>query len=107
LCNVIVSTILQSLLLPSSYPSYYNNYFNIPKEYTTDNPIAKLSVRADKAVLYKFANLANLLGFKSAEITELRDYLQLTAKQNLEVSKLLLVTNSPSIEEKKDTGSYI
>jgi hypothetical protein len=86
------------------YTYTIRNYLDMPKEHTTDNPIARLSVRADKAVLREFADLADLSGFKSAEITELRDYPQLTAKKNLEVSKPLLVTDGPGVEVKKRYG---
>ena len=55
----------------------------MPKEHIIDNPLARLIVKPDKAVLCEFADLADLLGFKSAEITALRGYSQSTCQLGL------------------------
>jgi hypothetical protein len=86
------------------YAYAMRNYLDMPKEHTRDNTLVKSVVKADKAVLREFADLAELLGFKSAKITALRDYPQSMAKENLEVSKPLLITEGPGVEMKRRCG---
>ncbi|KAI9777125.1 MAG: hypothetical protein M1839_009081 [Geoglossum umbratile] len=57
----------------------------------------KSTVNVDKAILHRFANLAERLGFESPEITNLKQYPNSTTVRDPEQSGPLLVTSGPGL----------
>lgn len=54
------------------YAYAMRHFFNMPKEQCKRNLLAKRTIAADKRVLRESADLANRLGFESAEIAALK-----------------------------------
>jgi hypothetical protein len=64
--------------------------------------LARHATNADRTVLREFADLAERLGFESPEITALKEYPRARDARNpLEISKPLLVTNGVGVKKKR------
>ncbi|KAI9770687.1 MAG: hypothetical protein M1839_003071 [Geoglossum umbratile] len=67
--------------------------YDMPQESKKDDRVMKSTVNVDKAVLRRFADLAERLGFESPEITNLKQYPNSTTVRDPEQSGPLLVTS--------------
>lgn len=87
------------------YAYAMRHFLDMPREANTKNALAKPTVRVDRMVLREVAKCASQLGgFKSPEITKLREHLHPTAATQSPSSKHLLVENGPGEPKKRRCG---
>ena len=74
----------------------------MPRDLKGKELLARHTTDADRTVLREFADLAERLGFESPEIIALKEHLQArNARDPLESSKPLLVTDSAGVKKKR------
>ena len=81
------------------YAYAMRHYLQMPRDLKGKELLARHTTNVDQTVLHEFADLAERLGFESAEITTLKEIPQMR-----ETSKPLLITNGAGVKKKRRCG---
>src|SRR5438045_2537376 len=81
-----------------------HHVLEMPQECIKENLLMKSTVKADKTVLHRFADLAEWLRFQSPEISDLKQLPNLTIAEESNQSIPLLITSGPGVPRKQRCG---
>ena len=87
------------------YAYAMRHYLQMPRDLKRKELLARHTTNVDRTVLREFADLAERLGFESAEITALKESPQIRDARNpSETSKPLLCTDGAGVKKKRRCG---
>ena len=87
------------------YAYAMRHYLQMPRDLKGKELLARHTTNVDQTVLHEFADLAERLGFESAEITALKENPQTRdARNSSETSKPLLITDGAGVKKKRRCG---
>ena len=87
------------------YAYAMRHYLQMPRDLKGKELLARHTTNVDRTVLHEFADLAERLGFESAEITALKENPQMRdARNSSETSKPLLITDGAGVKKQRRCG---
>ena len=87
------------------YAYAMRHYLQMPRDLKGKELLARHTTNVDQTVLHEFADLAERLGFESAEITALKENPQMRdARNSSETSKPLLITDGAGVKKQRRCG---
>ena len=87
------------------YAYAMRHYLQMPRDLKGKELLARHTTNVDRTVLHKFADLAERLGFESAEITALKENPQMRdARNSSGTSKPLLITDGAGVKKQRRCG---
>ena len=87
------------------YAYAMRHYLQMPRDLKGKELLARHTTNVDRTVLHEFADLAERLGFESAEITALKENPQMRdARNSSGTSKPLLITDGAGVKKQRRCG---
>ena len=87
------------------YAYAMRHYLQMPRDLKGKELLARHTTNVDRTVLHEFADLAECLGFESAEITALKENPQMRdARNSSGTSKPLLITDGAGVKKQRRCG---